>query len=91
MIGLWRSVKSYGVLLLTGLLSLLGFLSAFFYSRSRKATADAKEQRARYLHAKHVMEADKEIELEHDTRTEALADEIESKGTSGELSDPNRW
>jgi len=89
-IALWNRVKSYAVLALTVLVSLLGFLARFFYLRSQEEKKNAREAKARADHAKKVMVEDNEIELEHDTRTEELADEIK-KGSSTVLSDPNKW
>ena len=45
----------------------------------------------RLVVAKEVMEQDAEIDRQLDVRTEEIADEIEDKKSTSELSDPNKW
>ena len=72
-------------------MTVLALMLRIFGLRLKQQKQRAKTQEARANHALNVMERDKEIELEHDTRTEELADEIEKNGTSDELSNPNGW
>ena len=88
---IWEKIKTYGLLILSVLASALGFLAMIFGSRSKRLSAEKERVERQYQRAKEVMEKDVEIELEHDERTEKLADEIEKKRTVGELSNPNEW
>jgi len=91
MLSIMTRLKSYAVFIVMGLLTLLASLVTFLYSRSRRAKEEKKIAEARWEHARKVIAEDQRIQLERDSRTEELANEIESKNTSGELSDPNRW
>lgn len=88
---IWAKIKTYGLLILSGLVSVLGLLLTIFGSRSKRLKVEKERVERQYQRAKEVMEKDVEIELEHDERTEKLADEIEKKRTVGELSNPNDW
>ena len=84
-------LKTYALLILSGSVTVLAFLLRIAGLRSKALSKQNDKLKATVQHQKDVMVKDKEIELEHDVRTEELADEIEKNGTSGELSDPNRW
>ncbi len=88
---IFGKMKTYGLILLSGLLSASIFLLKIFFVRSKRMEKRAEEASARAHHAKVVMTKDKEIELEHDVRTEELAKQVESDGVSDELSKPNEW
>mgnify|MGYP001826581473 CR=1 FL=1 len=88
---IWGKMKTYALLILSGLVSVLGLLLTISGSRSKRLKRQAETYKAKAHHAKKVMEKDVEIEREHDERTEKLADEIEKKKTSSELSEPNEW
>jgi len=91
MLSIMTRLKSYAVFIVTGLLTLLASLVTFLYSRSRRAKEEKKIAEARWEHARKVIAEDQRIQLERDSRTEELANEIESKNTSGELKNPNNW
>lgn len=88
---IFGQLKNYLLATLAGLATLLAFLLKIFGSRLKQQKQRADQAEARVDHALSVMEEDKEIEREHDIRTEELADEIERDGTSDELSNPDRW
>ena len=86
---LW--IKKYWNLALLLLLPLGAFLMRLSGARSASRKIEHEITRKRLEHATQVMAKDKEIELEHDKRTEELVDELEKNSTSSELSDPNSW
>lgn len=88
---MWGTIKSYASLLFGGLLTILASLTAIFYRSSKKQRERAERNERAYRKAVEIAEKDREVEREHDQRTEDLAKEIEEKKSSSELSDPNRW
>jgi hypothetical protein len=84
-------LKTYLLLTLSGLATLLAFLLKLSTTRSRKLKQKAETFKVQAEHARNVMESDAEIDLEYDKRTKELADEVEQNGTSSELSSPNKW
>ena len=79
----WKLVS--GLLLTFG-----GFLVGLLLMQSGKNREEKKQAEARSEHLKEVMIGDKEIEIEHDARTEELAEQVESDGVSDELANP-KW
>lgn len=92
MLNLWiPKIKHYlyiGLgLLVSGLLIVVKILTSQNSRLRRKVeTADAKVE-----HAKAVMRADNEAEIQFDERTKKLAEDLEKDGTSDELKEPNKW
>ena len=87
---MWRTTKHYlyiGLgLLVSGLLIAVKILTGQNSRLRRKVeTADAKVK-----HAKAVMRADNEAEIQFDERTEELRKKLKETGTSDELSSPNK-
>ena len=85
------AIKKYFYLgigvVISALVVVVKVLSARNSRLSRKLdTAQAKANRAAV-----VVNREREIEREFDSRTEDLAKEIEEDGKSSELSDPNDW
>jgi len=52
---------------------------------------ESKLNSAKADHAMNVMNADNRLDLDHDVRTTTLAQELEEKKASSELSNPNEW
>lgn len=88
---IWGRIKTYGLLILSALAAVLAFLLKIFASRGKRLKIEAETYKAKAHHAKSVMKKDVEIDREYDERTEKLAEEIERKKTSSELSNPNDW
>ena len=88
---IWTTMIRYWKAALVPLLLLGAFLLRLSGARSASRKIESKANKKKVEFTKKVMKKDKEIELEHDVRTEDLADDIEKKGTSDELSDPNDW
>ena len=88
---IWMTIKRYWNLVLPLLLISGAFLMRLSGARNASRKIEAKANEKKLEHAQDVMKKDKEIELEHDVRTEELADEVKKKNTSSELSDPNDW
>ena len=84
-------IKKYWNLALVLLLPLGVFLLRLSGARSATKKIENKLTEKKLKHAENVMAKDVEIELEHDVRVEELADEVEKKKTSKELSNPNDW
>ena len=84
-------IKKYWNLALLLLLPLGAFLLRLSGARSASRKIESKANKARAEHAKDVMESDLEIDRQHDTRSEEIAEEIEKHKTSSELSNPNEW
>ena len=84
-------LKTYALLISSGLVTVLAFLLKIVGARSKRLSRQNEKLKANVQHQREVMQKDKEVELEHDVRTEELADEVEKNGTSSELSDPNKW
>ena len=84
-------LKTYLLLILSGLLTVAAFLLKLSGSRSRRLKRQAENAKARARHAEDVMRNDIEVDLEYDQRTKELKDEVEKRRTSSELSDPNDW
>jgi len=76
---------------LVPLLLLGAFLLRLSGKRAASNKIESKLNKARAEHAKDVMESDLDVDREHDVRTEEIAEEIEKKKTSSELSKPNEW
>lgn len=88
---IWLTIKKYWTLAWGLLLSVGSSLLTFLLLRSRQNKREKKMAEARADHLKNVMVTDKEIELEHDKRTEDLKDQVEKDGVSDELKEPNKW
>ena len=84
-------IKKYWNLALLLLLPLGAFLLRWSGARSASRKIESKLNKAKADHAKVVMESDLEIDIQHDTRSEEIAEEIEEKKTSSELENPNEW
>ena len=52
---------------------------------------ESKLNSAKVDHAMNVMNADNRLDLDHDVRTKTLAQELEEKKASSELSNPDEW
>ena len=85
------TLKTYGLLILSGLVSVLALALKISGARSKRLEKANDSLKAQVDHQKDVMVKDKEIELEHDVRTEELRNEIKKNGTSSQLSNPNDW
>ena len=84
-------LTKYFKLIWSGVLFLAGVLVTFLTTNSLKNRKEKKRIVRQYERAKEVMEQDAEIDRQLDVRTEEIADEIEDKKSTSELSDPNRW
>lgn len=89
MLRVWATIKTYGLLILSGLVAVLAFLLKISGSRTKRYKEQSETFKAKAHHAKTVMKKDVEADREYDERTQELAKEIEDKKTSKELSDPN--
>jgi hypothetical protein len=88
---IFGTMKKYIILGWSLFLSLGASLLTFLLMQSGKNRREKKAAEARLKHAQDVMTQDKEIDREHDKRTEDLADEIKNKKKSSELENPNDW
>ena len=84
-------LTKYFKLIWSGVLFLAGVLVTFVTTNSLKNRKEKKRIVRQYERAKEVMEQDAEIDRQLDVRTEEIADEIEDKKSTSELSDPNKW
>jgi len=86
------TLKTYGIAIAGGVIAVLLIAVRVLTGQNSKLRVKAETAQARANHARVVLKKDKEVELEHDVRTEQLEQEIEEKKASSELSDPNeRW
>ena len=88
---IWMTIRKYWSLVYGLLMSVGGSLLTWLLLNSRKNRKNAKEAKARLEHARNVMNQDREIEREHDVRTEEIAKDLKDKKSTDELSDPNDW
>jgi hypothetical protein len=84
-------LTKYFKLIWSGVLFLAGVLVTFLTTNSLKNRKEKKRVTRQYERAKEVMEQDAEIDRQLDVRTEEIANEIEDKKSTSELSDPNKW
>ncbi len=83
--------KKYGYAALAILVGSLAFLTKMFYSRSQKFKKQADVYKSQAEYTKKVLEKDIETEMEHESRSAKIVKDIEDKGDTDELSDPNQW
>ena len=88
---IFGTMKKYIILGWSLFLSLGASLLTFLLMQSGKNKREKKAAEARLKHAQDVMAQDKEIDREHDERTEKLAEDIKKKKASSELESPNDW
>ena len=88
---IWTKINLYLKAALVPLLLLGAFLLRLSGKRDATRKIESKINKAKADHAKVVMESDLEIDIQHDTRSEEIAEEIEEKKTSSELEKPNEW
>ena len=67
------------------------FLLRLFGAQAATRKIESKLNAAKVEHAMNVMNADNRSDLDHDVRTKTLAQELEEKKASSELSKPNQW
>jgi hypothetical protein len=84
-------LTKYFKLIWSGVLFLAGVLVTFLTTNSLKNRKEKKRVTRQYERAKEVMEQDAEIDRQLDVRTEEIANEIEDKKSTSELSDPDKW
>lgn len=84
-------LKKYAYTILAVLVGSLAFLVRIFYSRSQKFKKQADVYKSQAEYTKKVLEKDIETEMEHESRSAKIVKDIEDKGDTDELSDPNQW
>ncbi len=88
---IWAKIKLNAIAILGGLLTISVFLLKIFFGRWQKAKKEAKEQKAKKEHVINVREKEQEHEAEFVSRSRELAKDLEDRGVSEELEDPNKW
>ena len=83
-------LKTYALLILSGLVAVLAFLLKIFGSRSRRLKQQAETYKAQANRARVVAERDNEIEGQTQSRRADAAKELKETGGSSTFRDPNK-
>ena len=88
---IWASIKAKCYIAITLLVAALFAALKIQSARLKKSQKIAEELGARVEHATNVIQAKEENKAEFVSRSRDIAKDIEDRGTSKELEDPNKW
>lgn len=88
---MFLKVQQYAYALLSALLVIFAFLLKIFHSRFKKAERQAEIYKAKANRARVIAEDDVKTEMDHQSRSAAIAKDVEEKKHADELSKPNEW
>ena len=88
---IWASIKAKCYIAITLLVAALFAALKIQSARLKKSQKKAEVLKGRVEHATNVIQAKEENKAEFVSRSREIAKDIEDRGTSKELEDPNKW